>query len=242
MSRAYHSSQTQNQDGSLSAILSHLQPDDRPQSLDGRPSGYQHTGLTSPHASQRARHSEASPAGQSSGVQYQAGQEYKPANNYSQSATPTSEYGASQSARSGSFPNYAQHAQQTRYPASATGGHAAMAQTSSPSLSMLSSDAAVNGGHASRDRHSDGDVPIDPSIAQASPTYPPPHNHSPYPPQYEMPQYAGQPVYGRPEWAGPYQQPMYGHSPVTSGPGGAPNMSAQTMSRPPAVRVAPPIQ
>ena len=33
---------------------------------------------------------------------------------------------------------------------------------------------------------------------------------------------------------GQYQQPMYGHSPVTSG-GGTPNMAAHTMPRPPAV-------
>ncbi len=108
-----------------------------------------------------------------------------------------------------------------------------MAQTSSPSLSMPNGQQP--NGHAPNNAKSDGDVPIDPSIAQSSPTYPPPHNYSPYPPQHEIPQYAGQPMhYGRPEWAGQYQQPMYGHSPATSG-GAAPGMAAHTMPRPPAV-------
>jgi hypothetical protein len=108
-----------------------------------------------------------------------------------------------------------------------------MAQTSSPSLSM--SDNQQPNGHASNNMKSDGDVPIDPSIAQSSPTYPPHHGYSPYPPQHEMPQYAGQPMgYGRPDWAGQYAQPMYGHPPATTG-GAPPNMVAHTMPRPPAV-------
>ncbi|KXT18066.1 hypothetical protein AC579_4537 [Pseudocercospora musae] len=77
----------------------------------------------------------------------------------------------------------------------------------------------------------------DPSIAQPSPTYPPQHGYSPYAQQQEMPaQYAGQQMtsYGRPEWAGHYQQPMgYGHSPATTG-GAAPNMVAHSIPRPPA--------
>merc|ERR1711881_802109 len=63
-----------------------------------------------------------------------------------------------------------------------------------------------------------------PSIAAASPTYPPPHQqpYSPYQTQHEMPHYQGHPgVYGRPDWAGgQYQQPPqmghYGHG--SSGP------------------------
>ncbi|EGP89754.1 transcription factor [Zymoseptoria tritici IPO323] len=74
-----------------------------------------------------------------------------------------------------------------------------------------------------------------PSIAQSSPTYPPPHNYSPYPPQHEMPQYSAQPMtsYGRPEWAGQYPQQMGYHSPATTG-GAAPNMVAHAIPRPPA--------
>jgi len=114
-----------------------------------------------------------------------------------------------------------------------------MAQTSSPSLSMP--DGQQTNGHAPHSIKSDGDVPIDPSIAQSSPTYPPPHNYSPYPPQHEMPQYGAQPPmppYGRPEWAGQYQQQMgYSHSPATSG-AGASNAMAH-VQRPPAVGIAP---
>lgn len=236
MSRAYHTSSTQNQEASLSAILaSHLQQD-HPQHMDGRQPDYPQSGLSSPYTPYNARQSERSSADQASALHYQPGQDYK-SSNFSSSATPSSDYGLPQSARSGSFPEYIQRGytdgQQHRYPASATGGHAGMAQTSSPSLSL--SDGQQTTGPAQSNMKSDGEVPIDPSIAQSSPTYPPPQHYSPYPPQHEMPQYAGQPMaYGRPDWAGHYQQPMYGHSPVTSG-GGAPGMAAQTMPRPPAV-------
>jgi len=234
MSRAYTTSPHQtNNDTSLNVILaSHLQQD-HPQSMDGRQTDYPQSGLNSPYAPYNGHQSEASSADQASAVQYQPGQDYK-SSNFSSSATPNSEYGLPQSARSGSFPEYIQRSyadnQHTRYPANAQGGHAAMAQTSSPSLSMP--DGQQSNGHASHNRNSDGDVPIDPSIAQSSPTYPPQHNYSPYPPQHEMSQYPGQPLYGRPEWAGGYQQPMYNHSPATTG-GAAPNMPAH-VPRPPA--------
>ncbi|QKX60653.1 uncharacterized protein TRUGW13939_07799 [Talaromyces rugulosus] len=58
---------------------------------------------------------------------------------------------------------------------------------------------------------SDADLPIDPSIAASSPTYPPPY--SPYQPQgHDMAQYQGHPppqMYARPEWSHgyPHQQP-----------------------------------
>ena len=108
-----------------------------------------------------------------------------------------------------------------------------MAQTSSPSLNM-SADQQVNGG-APNNTKSNGDVPIDPSIAQSSPTYPPQQGYSPYPPQHEM-QYQGHPMtsYARPEWAGQYQQPMGYGPPPTSAAGGASNMAAH-VQRPPAV-------
>jgi transcription factor CON7 len=238
MSRAYTTSPSQNHnDASLSAILaSHLQ-EDRPQSMDGRQSEYPQSGLNSPYAQYNGHHSEASSADQSSTVQYQPGQDYK-SSNFSSSATPNSDYGLPQSARSGSFPEYIQRSyaesQQSRYPTS-QGGHAGMAQTSSPSQPMP--DGLANG-HAQHNRSSDGDVPIDPSIAQSSPTYPP-HGYSPYPPQHEMQQYPGQPMsYGRPEWAGGYQQPMgYGHSPATTA--GAVQGTVAHVPRPPAVGSAP---
>lgn len=42
-------------------------------------------------------------------------------------------------------------------------------------------------------------------------------------------------AYGRPDWAGQYQQPMYSQSPATTG-GAPPGMVAHTVPRPPAVR------
>ncbi|KAK5169582.1 uncharacterized protein LTR77_005559 [Saxophila tyrrhenica] len=206
--------------------------------MDGRQQEYPQSGLSSPYAPYNEAQSERSSADQASAVQYQPSSDYKPST-FSSSATPNSDYGLPQSARSGSFPDYIQRSyadgQPNRYPPSAAGGHAGMAQTSSPSQSM--SDTQQPNGHASNNMKSDGDVPIDPSIAQSSPTYPP-HNYSPYPQQQhdmQQQQYAGQPItYGRPEWAGYHQQPMYGHSPATTG-GAAPNMPAHTMPRPPPV-------
>lgn len=243
MSRAYtHTppNQRNSNDASLSAILASHSNDDnnnRPQSMDGRQPEYPQSGLSSPYAPYNGPQSEASSADQASAVQYQSGQDYKPSN-FSSSATPDSNYGLPSSARSGSFPEYIQarsyaDSRQTQYPA---GAQSNMAQTSSPSLSMP--DGPQSNGHASNNAKSDSEVPIDPSIAQSSPSYPPPHNYSPYPPQHDVPpQYPGQPMtsYGRPEWAGQYQQPMgYGHSPATTG-GAAPNMMAHAIPRPPAV-------
>lgn len=240
MSTAYQTQtpSTRNQDASLSAILaSHLRQDSQ-QHMDSRQSEYPQSGLSSPNALYSEHRSEDSTIDQASAVQYQPNHDYKPAN-FSSSATPNPEYGLPQSARSGSFPEYIQRSytdgQQGRYPASATGGHTGMAQTSSPST-PASDDHNISG-HASLSNNSDANVPIDPSIAQSSPGYPPPHNYSPYPPQQDMQQqYAAQPMaYGRPDWAGQYHQPMgYGHPAATSG-GGAPGMVAHAMPRPPAV-------
>lgn len=208
--------------------------------MDGRQPEFPQSGLSSPYAPYSGHQSEASSADQASAVQYPPNQDYKP-QNFSASATPNPEYGLPQSARSGSFPEYIQRpypdGQQNRYPTSAQGGHAPMAQTSSPSHSTPNGHHSH--GHTPSNPKSNGDVPIDPSIQQSSPTYPPSHNYSPYPPQHEMqPQYAGQPMaYGRPDWAGQYQQPMYPHSPATTG-GAPPGMVAHTVPRPPAVGVA----
>lgn len=240
MSRSYSTSPSQNNtDSSLSAILaSHLHPG-QPQPMDGRQPEYPQSGLNSPFAQYNGQHSEGSSVDQASAVQYPAGQDYKNST-FSSSATPDSNYGLPQSARSGSFPEYIQRSyadgQPNRYQSGAQSGHAGMAQTSSPSLSML--DGHQPNGHAPHHHmKSDGDIPIDPSIAQSSPSYPPPHGYSPYPPQqHEMQQYAGQPMYAaRPEWAGQYQQPMqYAHSPATTG-GAPPTMVAHAIPRPPAV-------
>lgn len=248
MSRAHDKPPTtQPSEASLSAILaSHIQGQlrDHPQSMDGRQSEYPQSGLSSPYAPYNGHQSEGSSADQASAVQYQPSQDYKPST-YSTSATPESSYGLPQSARSGSFPEYIQRSYaegqpQNRYAAAAAaaagGTTSNMAQTSSPSSSP-------DGHHINNHAHStksDAEVPIDPSIAQSSPSYPPPQSYSPYPPQDQqqhMPQYGSQQMasYGRPEWAGHYQQQaMYGHSPATTG-GAAPNMVAHSIPRPPAV-------
>ncbi|KAI5356935.1 Putative Zinc finger C2H2-type, C2H2 finger domain transcription factor CON7 [Septoria linicola] len=242
MSRAYNTPHTQTNDTSLSAILaSHVQGQrqDHPQSMDGRQSEYPQSGLSSPYAPYNGHQSEGSTADQASAVQYQPSQQdYKPSNNYSASATPDSSYGLPQSARSGSFPEYIQRSyaeghQPNRY---ASGTPSNMAQTSSPSSSTPDGQSINNHAHGNK---SDAEVPIDPSIAQSSPSYPPQQSYSPYPPQEQqhMPQYASQPMtsYARPEWAGHYQQQaIYGHSPATTG-GPAPNMVAHSIPRPPAV-------
>lgn len=237
MSRAYNAPTTpQPNDASLSAILASHLHQDHPKSMDGRQPEYPQSGLSSPYAPYNGQQSEGSSADQASAVHYQPGQDYKPAFS-SASATPDSNYGLPQTARSGSFPEYIQRSyadgqQPNRFSAGAQ--QSGMAQTSSPSLSMP--DGAQNDGHPQNNVKSDAEVPIDPSIAQSSPSYPPPHNYSPYAQQHEMPQYANQPMtsYGRPEWAGQYQQPMYGHSPATTA-GAAPNMVAHAIPRPPAV-------
>jgi hypothetical protein len=243
MSSSYSASPAQNNnDSSLSAILaSHLHEGHPQQPMDARQQQpeYPQSGLSSPYAHYNGHQSEGNSADQASAVQYPAGQEYKPSN-FSSSATPDSSYGIPpQSARSGSFPEYIQRSyaegQPNRYQSSAQGNHAAMAQTSSPSLSMP--DGQQPNGNASQQK-SDSVVPIDPSIAQSSPSYPPPQNYSPYPPQQqEMPQhYAQHPMYARPEWPpGQYPQAMqYGHSPATSG-GAPPAMVAHHIPRPPPV-------
>lgn len=243
MSSSYSTSPAQNNnDSSLSAILaSHLHEGHPQQPMDARQQQpeYPQSGLSSPYANYNGHQSEGNSADQASAVQYPAGQEYKPSN-FSSSATPDSSYGIPpQSARSGSFPEYIQRGyadgQPNRYQPSAQ-GNPAMAQTSSPSLSMPDGQQPI--GHASQpNMKSDDDVLIDPSIAQSSPSYPPPHSYSPYPPQQEMPpQYAAHPMYARQEWPpGQYPQHMqYGHSPATSG-GAAPGMVAHHIPRPPPV-------
>ncbi|RMY28739.1 hypothetical protein D0865_15687, partial [Hortaea werneckii] len=214
--------------------------------MDARQPEYPQSGLSSPYAPYNGHLSEGSSADQASAVQYTPGQDYK-SSTFSSSATPNSEYALPpQSARSssGAFPDYVRSAYPDsaagRYQAPAHSGNA-MAHTSSPSISMPP-DGHPSNGQPNNNRNSDGDVPIDPSIAQSSPTYPPTQHYSPYPPQHEMPQYPGQPMtQNRPEWAGYYQQPPmgYSHSPATTG-GAAPNMVAHVPRPPPAVGSAVP--
>jgi hypothetical protein len=99
--------------------------------------------------------------------------------NISSNNTPQSDYGITpSSARSSGFPpehlRYSQYSHAPHH----QGAVVTMAQPTSPSMSLP--DGAPNGNPTANSLHkrSNSDVPIDPSISQASPTYPP---YSPYP-------------------------------------------------------------
>jgi hypothetical protein len=202
--------------------------------MDARQSEYPQSGLSSPYPTFPEPPSEDSSADQASAAQYPQGQDPR-SSNYSQAATPSSEYTINpSSARSGSFPEYIQRSYQPSAQAANAGG---MAQSQSPSIPMSDGQ---NNDHPQQQLKSDSDVPIDPSIAAAtSPTYPQHGQYSPYTPQHDMQHYPGHPhtpMYAQrpPEWAGQYpQHPMpYGH-PSSSGPP-APAM-VSPVQRPPTV-------
>lgn len=197
-------------------------------------SEFSRSGLNTPYTPTFNDASVDSPAENQSPASYPA-QEVRPVN-YSASATPTSEYSVHpSSARSGSFP---EHIQRQYYPSSShSGSSGGMAQPTSPSLPLQ--DGASN--HHAQQIKSDQDVPIDPSIAASSPTYPP-HGgpYSAYPPQQEMshgyPQHPGGPMYAqqpRPDWAGYGQHPQHGMpAPYPSSGVSAPNSAAPSGPRP----------
>ncbi|OBT42083.1 hypothetical protein VE00_06540 [Pseudogymnoascus sp. WSF 3629] len=189
-------------------------------------SEFSRSGLNTPYTPTFTDASVDSPAEHQSPASYPA-QEVRPVN-YSASATPTS-------ARSSSFP---EHIQRQYYPSSNhSGSSGGMAQPTSPSLPLQ--DGASN--HHAQQIKSDQDVPIDPSIAASSPTYPP-HGgpYSAYPPQQEMshgyPQHPGGPMYAqqpRPDWAGYGQHPQHGMpAPYPSSGVSAPNSAAPSGPRP----------
>lgn len=217
-------------EATLSTLLGAFTNTHSQHSMDRGENEYSQTGLPTPypHAFTNLQ-SEDSPADHSSAVQYASQPEVR-SNNYSASATPTSEHGFyPASARSGSFP---EHIQRQYHPgsnhSSSSGG---MAQPTSPSLPLQ--DARNNNSQIK----SDQDVPIDPSIAASSPTYPAQHGqYSPYPPQQEMqhgyPSHPGGAMYTqpRPDWAGYGGHPQHGlpgypvsgaQTPTSAAPAGA---------------------
>ena len=142
----------------------------------------------------------------------------------SNSNTPQSDYSLNPpSARSGGFPDYLTRQQHYSHaPSSNPGSVASMAQATSPSMSLQ------DGQHRHANHiNSDNEVPIDPSIAQSSPTYPPPY--SPYGAQgHDMSQYQGHPppnMYGRPDWP-----PQYAHQHGMPGPYSSPATSMGSAS------------
>ena len=66
---------------------------------------------------------------------------------------------------------------------------------------MSLQDGQQNNHHHPQHVKSNSDVPIDPSIAQSSPTYPP---YSPYAPNHDMSQYQGHPQGGYHPWPQQY--------------------------------------
>jgi hypothetical protein len=220
-------------EATLSTLLGALTNARHRNSMDRGATEYSQSGLHSPYPNAfNAAQSEESTADHASVAQYTPQQEVR-SNNYSASATPTSEYGVyPASARSSSFP---EHIQRQYHPASNhSGSSGGMAQSTSPSMPLQ--DGRPN--HHNPQIKSDQDVPIDPSIAASSPTYPA-HGgqYSPYPPQQDMqhgyPSHPGGAMYSqpRPDWAG-YgghpQHPMQGgyavtgaQTPTSAAPAGA---------------------
>ncbi|KAL3488727.1 hypothetical protein BJX62DRAFT_239822 [Aspergillus germanicus] len=156
------------------------------------------------------------------GPQYTPQPEVRPGTS---SNTPQSDYSLNQpppAARSPAYPEYlARPPQYHHAPNSQPGGAAGMAQATSPSMNTLN-DGQPNGHRNHSNVKSDADVPIDPSIAASSPTYPPPY--SPYQPQgHDMAQYPGHPpppppqMYARPDWHG-YGQHQHGLPGPYNGP------------------------
>ncbi|KAM7192795.1 hypothetical protein V8F20_008720 [Naviculisporaceae sp. PSN 640] len=170
---------------------------------------YSQSGLPSPYPSNFGDTQSEASVDHASAATYTTQQEVR-SNNYSTTATPTSDYGVyPSSARSSTFSD---HIQRSYHPASnPTGSSGGMAQTPTSPSSLQDG----RNHQSPQQARSDTDVPIDPSIA-TSPAYV--HGqYSPYappPPTTDMAQhYAPHPSYPqpRPDWSG-YSQP-----PVTPG-------------------------
>lgn len=194
---------------------------------------YSQSGLPSPFSSNYGdNHSEGSTADHASAAHYPVKTEVA----YPTSATPTSEYGVyPQSARSGTFP---EHIRRSYHPASNNSSGGMAQQQNSPSFSPQDGRS-----HENLAVHSDNGVPIDPSIAAPSPTYPyPPPQASPYAPNPDMTHSYSHPNSGmyaqpRPDWTG-YGQ--HGASPMAAGhpgvygqsPASAPQQRPNQVSNP----------
>ncbi|MCJ1438992.1 hypothetical protein MMC27_008382 [Xylographa pallens] len=180
------------------------------------------------------QYSQSDPA---SAAQYTPQQEVR-ASNFHPPTAPSSEYTTNPaSTRSTSFPQE-YLARQQQY-AQNSHSAASMAQATSPSMSLQ--DGHHHNHHNTPSIKSNPDVPIDPSIAQSSPTFPGPY--SPYAPQgHEMAQYPGHPPQGYGHWPGQ----GYGHHPgMPGGPYSSPGSGvspggAQATAGPPRPGQGPP--
>lgn len=170
---------------------------------------YSQSGLPSPYPSNFGdAQSEASSVDPASAATSFAPQEVR-SNNYSTTATPTSEYGVyPQSARSSSF---GEHLQRPYHTASSHSGGSSggMAQApTSPSMSLQDGRSHQNAEQV----RSDSELPIDPSIASQSPTSYAHSQYSPYAASTQdishgyHPGSAGLYSQPRPDWTGYGQQ------------------------------------
>ncbi|KAH6625069.1 hypothetical protein B0J18DRAFT_201498 [Chaetomium sp. MPI-SDFR-AT-0129] len=176
---------------------------------------YSQSGLPSPHPSVVGdTQLKAEPVDPASATQYATQQEARSAS-YSNSGTPTSEYSVyPTTSRSATFPDM----QRSYHPASNPNGSAGGMPQTPTSPSMPLSDGQSHQTPQPEQAKSDSALPIDPSIAGASPTY---ATHSHYPPYAPPPQdmsqgyqpHPGTPglyTQPRPDWGGYSQQPA-GH-------------------------------
>ncbi|KAI4226524.1 MAG: hypothetical protein L6R36_003120 [Xanthoria steineri] len=150
------------------------------------------------------QYSQSDPA---SAAQYTPQQDVRPSN-FATPATPTSDFGVNpSSARANLNPDYLarqqyahQQQQQQQHQHNSHANAASMAQATSPSMSLH--DGQQNNHHNPPHVKSNTEVPIDPSIAASSPTYP---QYSPYAQQgHDMSQYPGHPPYGHHGWPQQY--------------------------------------
>ncbi|KAL8939242.1 MAG: hypothetical protein Q9216_003470 [Gyalolechia sp. 2 TL-2023] len=178
------------------------------------------------------QYSQSDPA---SAAQYTPQQDVRPAT-FTNTPTPNPDFGVNpSSARSTNLnPEYLARQQYAHHQQQQHNSHASaasMAQTTSPSMSLH--DGQQNNHHNPPHVKSNTEVPIDPSIAASSPTYPP---YSPYAQQgHDMSQYQGHPPHGyHPGWpqqyaghphglpGGPYSSPgsavSAGGAAATAGP------------------------
>lgn len=195
--------------------------------MDRGATQFSQSGLPSPYSSSFGdHHSEGSSADHASAAQYPVKQDYPT------SVTPTSEYSVyPPSARSGS---YSEHIQRSYHPSSSASSGGMAQQQNSPSMPQHNGPS-----HQAHPVNSDNDVPIDPSIAAPSPTYPY-GQHSPYAPNPDMSHGYSHPSGGmyaqpRPDWGG-YNQ--HGGPPLTPGhPVYAQSPASAPQQRPSQVRI-----
>ncbi|KAK4043298.1 hypothetical protein C8A01DRAFT_43788 [Parachaetomium inaequale] len=161
---------------------------------------YSQSGLPSPHPSVVGdTQSKAEPVDPASAAQYATQQEAR-ASSYSNSATPTSEYSVyPTTSRSATFPDM----QRSYHPANNPNGNGGGMPQTPTSPSMPLPDGRSHQNPQPEQAKSDSALPIDPSIAGASPTY---ATHSQYPPYAAPPQDMSQ-GYQHPGTPGLYTQP-----------------------------------